>query len=260
MEIDRGVGNVRVAEQELQCAEVGAGFMRVRRVRMPQRVGRDDLVEAGRACGVVDRRPDHFGRDRFVGPPPPHGAGKEIGLRPHPAVVLPQRGEKRGAQEEIAIAPAFALLDAQDHALAVDVADLHVAHFAPPEARAVEREQQRPVIKVLRTRDHALHFLLTEDDGQPLGALRIRELLLHVPPLQHAEVEEAQRRDLVHDRANSQFALVKQIDLVAAEIVGVDLVEGAAGVAVEAVDDAEITLACRRGVVAADELVVQALQ
>jgi hypothetical protein len=91
-------------------------------------------------------------------------------------------------------------------------------------------------------------------------SLRVRKVLLHVPPLQHAAVEEAERRDLGDDRADGELPLFEQIDLVAAEIVGADLVEGTADVAVEGVDDPEITLAGRGGVVAAHELVVQVLE
>jgi hypothetical protein len=83
---------------------------------------------------------------------------------------------------------------------------------------------------------------------------------LHVPPLQHAEVEEAERGDLGDDRADGELPLFEQIDLVAAEIVGADLVQGTGDVTVVGVDDPQITLAGRRGVVAAHELVVQALE
>ena len=92
--------------------------------------------------------------------------GKEIGLRPHPAVVLAQGREERGTEGDLAIAAALALLDAEHHALAIDVADFELARFAAPQARAVQRQQQRAVIEILRAGDEALHLVGAEDDRQ----------------------------------------------------------------------------------------------
>ena len=90
--------------------------------------------------------------------------GKEVGLRPHPAVVLAQRREQRGTEGDLAIAAALALLDAEHHALAIDVADFELTRFAAPQAGAVERQEQRAVIEILRARNEALHFVGTEHD------------------------------------------------------------------------------------------------
>ena len=128
-----------------------------------------------------------------IGAPAMERAGEEIGLRPHPAVVLTQRGEQRRTERDLAIATALALLDAQHHALAIDVADFQLAHFAPPQARAVERQQQRAVIEILRARDQALDFVGTEHDRQAASPLRIRQVLVHVAPLQHVPAEEPER-------------------------------------------------------------------
>jgi hypothetical protein len=56
------------------------------------------------------------------------------------------------------------------------------------------------------------------------------------------------------------FRSSSQIHLVAAEIVRSDVVEASTGVAAEGVDDPEVALASRSGVVATDEFVVQTLQ
>ena len=61
-------------------------------------------------------------------------------------------------------------------------------------------------------------------------------------------------------RADGQLALFEQVDLIAAEIGGADAVEATPRVAVEGLDDLEIALAGRRGVMAPHELVVQTLQ
>ena len=135
-----------------------------------------------------------------------------------------------------------------------------MGHFAAAQAGAVQRQQQRAVIEILRAGDQALHFLRAEDHRQPFPALRIRQVLFHVPPLQHAQKEEPERGDLGDDGAHRQLPLFEQIDLVAPEIVGADPVESTAAASVERLHDPEIALAGRGGVVAAHELVVQTLQ
>ena len=101
-----------------------------------------------------------------IGPPAVVRPREEIGLRSHPAVVLAQRGEQRRTEGNLAIAAALALLDAEHHALAIDVADFELARFAAAQARAVERQQQRAVIEILRAGDQALDLVGTEDDRQ----------------------------------------------------------------------------------------------
>src|SRR6187431_720579 len=106
----------------------------MRRVGMPQRVRRHALVNAGLARGETDRLPDHLRGDRSIGPPPVLRAREEIGARSHPAVVLAQRCQERATQGDLAIAAALALLDAEHHALAIDVADLEMAQLTPAQA------------------------------------------------------------------------------------------------------------------------------
>src|SRR5688572_31050519 len=143
----------------------------MRRIAVAQRVRRDGLVNAGLARGEAHSIPDHPGRNGRVGSPPVPRAWKEVRLRPHPTVVLAQRGKQRRTERHLAIATAFALLDAEDHPRAIDVADLEVAQFAAAQAGAVERQQQRAVIEILRPCDEALYFLWTEDDRQAASVL-----------------------------------------------------------------------------------------
>jgi hypothetical protein len=84
--------------------------------------------------------------------------------RPHPAVVLTQRGEERGTEGDLAIAAALTLFDTEHHALAIDVADFELARFATTQAGTVEGEQQRAVIEILRACDQALDLVRAEYD------------------------------------------------------------------------------------------------
>ena len=154
----------------------------------------DAFVDAGLLGGQAYRFPDHLRRDRRVSPPAMVGAGEEIGLRPHPSVVLAQCGKEGEAEGNLAVATAFALLDPEDHASAINVADFEAAGFAATQAGAVERQQQRPVIEILRAGDEPLDLVRAEHDRQTEPLFRIRQVLADVPPVQDVAAEEPARR------------------------------------------------------------------
>ncbi len=77
--------------------------------------------------GFLHGFPDHLGRDRLVRPPPVAGAGEQIGLGAHPTPVLAQAREQLRVQRNFAVHTAFAALNTNDHAAAIDVAHLQLA-------------------------------------------------------------------------------------------------------------------------------------
>ena len=137
MEIHRRVRQIGVTQQELNRAQVSARFQEMRRVRVPQRVRRHAFVDARLPRGEAHRLPDHLRGDGGIGPPAVVRPRKEMGLRLHPSVVLTERGEERGTQGNLEIAAPLALLDAQHHALTIDVADFELTRFAAAQARAI---------------------------------------------------------------------------------------------------------------------------
>src|SRR6266850_6130775 len=100
------------------------------RVRVPQRVWGNAFIDPGFLRGQAHGLPNYLRRDRRIGAPAVVGPGEEIGPRPHPPVVLAQRGEERRTERDFAIAAALALLDTEHHALTIDVADFELARFA----------------------------------------------------------------------------------------------------------------------------------
>ncbi len=153
VEIHRRVRQVGVTEQELNRAQVRTRFQQMRGVGVPERVRRDAFVEAGLSSGEAYGIPDYLRGDRCIGTPPVARPRKEIGLRAHPSVVLTECGEKRGTQGNLTIAAALALLDAEHHAVTIDVPDSELARFGAPQAGAIERQEQRAVIQILRARN-----------------------------------------------------------------------------------------------------------
>ena len=93
------------------------------------------------------------------------GAWEEVRLGPHPPVIRAERREQRRTQRDVAITTALAAFDAEHHPLTVDVADLELTELRPPQTGTVQRQQQRPVVQVLRPGDEALDFFCTQHDG-----------------------------------------------------------------------------------------------
>ena len=95
VEIDGRVRQVGVTQQELNRPQVGARFEQMRRVRVPQRMWRDALVDPRLPRGQAHGFPDHLRRDRGIGTPAVVRPGEEVSPRSHPPVVLAQGGEER---------------------------------------------------------------------------------------------------------------------------------------------------------------------
>ena len=161
---------------------------------------------------------------------------------------------------DVAIPSAFALLDAEHHALAIDVADFELARFAAAQAGAVERQQQRAVIEILRPGDQLLDFVGTEDDGETESLLRIRQVLAHIAPLQDITAEEPEGADLGDDGPYGEPPLFEQIQVIAPELRWRDPVEARSRVLAKRLNDLDVAADGRSGVVATDQLVAQALQ
>jgi hypothetical protein len=260
VEIHRRVRQVSVAQQELNRPQVGARFQEMRRVGVSQRVRRHAFVDPRLARGPVHRLPDHLRRDRGIGTPAVVRPRKEIGLRSHPPVVLTECGEERGTEGDLAVAAALALLDAEHHALAIDVADFELARFVAAQAGPVERQQQRAVIEIPCPGDQPLDFVGTEDDWQAESLLGIRQVLAHIASLQNIAAEEPECADLGDDGPHGEPSLFEQIQVIAPELRGRDPIEARSGVLAKRINDLDVTADGRGGVIATYQFVAQTLQ
>jgi len=74
-------------------------------------------------------------------------------------------GPRCGAHS--AVPPALAVLDMDEHGLAVDVLDLQIAHLAIPHAGRIEHHQHGAVQEVAGRIDQPCDFLDSQDRGQP---------------------------------------------------------------------------------------------
>jgi len=142
MEILGGGFQIFMPEQNLNGAQVGARFQKVRGPAVAQAMGRNALANAALSCGFTARDLHRLVRDGLLG----FGRvarGKQIYLRLAPAPVGAQRLEQRRAQRQIPILAALAFHHADDHAPAVDVTNLQTGNFGTAHARAIKQHQQR---------------------------------------------------------------------------------------------------------------------
>jgi hypothetical protein len=127
-------------------------------------------------------------------------------------------------QHHVAVFAAFALLDANHHALAVDVADLERDHLGGAQACAISHAQRRLVFEPRRRIQEPRHLLRAEHDRQLAGFVDERRVLDDVGAPERDSEEEPQRSHSVienrHMRAVRRQMQLKAPDVLEARRVG----------------------------------------
>src|SRR5450631_1073241 len=91
----------------------------------------------------------------------------------HPPPVFTQRLEQLWAQWYVAIAAALALTDMDEHAVAVDILHLQLAHLGSAHAGGVDRHEHGAMKEIAGRVDQSDRFFLRENGRQPARSLRI---------------------------------------------------------------------------------------
>src|SRR5258708_27944221 len=94
---------------------------------VPCRLRSHRLSPSSMFPGLDRGRPDILVRDGYIGPPVFDRAGEQLCLWFHPAPVLAQGLQQLRGQQDVAVTATLALANMNDHAFAVDIADLEVA-------------------------------------------------------------------------------------------------------------------------------------
>jgi hypothetical protein len=208
-----------VTEQDLDDADVGVLFQEVGGEAVPQRVHRHPLLDPGGLSGGVDGAIDLTGRERLDRV----ATGKQPAPRQQRAAApaldppITQQLKQLRRQHGVAIFAAFALLDPQQHALGVDVADLECDHLGDAQAGAVGRAQRRLVLRTRRRLEQQRDLLDAQHGRQPERLAHHREPPGKVRPVKRRREEEAQGRDRVVD-ARRLHAALPLVQLEAAQI------------------------------------------
>jgi hypothetical protein len=142
-------------------------------------------------------------------------ARKKTASRPYCVPIGDQHLQQLGRQHHVAVLPALALLDPDDHPLLVDGARHQVNRLADAQAGGVAGGQDGALLDVHHTAEKMHHLLGTENDRQGPGLLWAGHVLVEIPGLSEGNaVEKSNRRDSNLDRAGIQLLLVGQIKLV----------------------------------------------
>src|ERR1700688_4955323 len=253
MQIDRRLLKVAMPEQHLAGAQVGAGVEQMRGKAVAQSVGMDVLVFKAGACGgLLTGVPENLGGDRMTRRMPSVAGEQPIGgLAFQPAPVDAERIEQLGAEHDIAVLASLASADMNDHALAVDIADLQMRHFCAPCARGIERHQQDAMKRKLCSVDQTRYFFLAEYLGQVQNLLRIRRFGNAPAALQHLDIEKAQGCQALGYGVGGQLPPSEQRGLILANVLGAKLIGRTMEVPTEMLDRVDVNVDGGLGIVAA---------
>src|SRR6516165_4422030 len=126
MQIDRRFLQVAMPQQHLDGAQVGAGFEQMGREAVAQSVRMNVFVlKAGAFGGLLTGNPENLSGDRMSRCVPSVAWKQPVGgLAPQSTPVNAQCIEQLRAEHDIAVLASLAAPNMNDHAPAVDIADL----------------------------------------------------------------------------------------------------------------------------------------
>ena len=166
----REIVELLVPEQDLDHADIDLLLEQVGGEAVAQRVHRHALVDPGRLGSGMHRPVELTGAERFdrieSGKQPAAIEHLALGTRHSPpgAQALEQHRREHG----VTVLAPLALLDAQDHALTVDVADLERHHLARAQSGAVGYRERGLVLQVAGRANQAGDFLTAQHHRQRL--------------------------------------------------------------------------------------------
>ena len=150
------------------------------------------LGDAGTLGGLVHRLPDDLLCNGNVSPPALHRPWEQIGLGLHPAPVLAQGLQQLRGQQHVTITATLALTHMNDHALAVDIGDLEVAHLGPAQAGCIQHHHHGAMHQVAGRIDETRHLLLIKYGRKPPLTLGKRDVIWKVRSPESLHEEKTQ--------------------------------------------------------------------
>jgi hypothetical protein len=131
-------------------------------------------------------------------------------------------------------------VDVDEHAGAVDVAELEVEGFRHAQPQGVDRPEVGLIVQGMGGVDHAVDFLAAQHVGQGVGA-RDAEVLEQRPVARHdTAVEEADAVEGLSEGGSRPLLLVLEVEEVLAQLGFADLVGRASDVLGEQADRTQV--------------------
>jgi hypothetical protein len=136
------------------CTVAGPRFHQVRRVRVPQQMRRDAFLQVGAHRGFATRIPHDLRGDRLVSPSS-ESCRETIRSSAASSGSTREGLQQSCAERHVAIATTLAVLNVNQRAPAVDVADLQVAELGVPHVRRAQDHEHHAMGEILRPIDQA---------------------------------------------------------------------------------------------------------
>jgi len=219
-----------MAQQQLDSAQIGAGLQQVNGEGVAQRMRRDWLADPAPLPHLLAGVTDGARRDRLVGrltreQPLP-------GARAPP--IVPEHVEELGRQHDIAVFAPFALLDPDDHTLAVDRGGGEADGFGNPQTGCVTDGQNHAMLQIVYGAQQTCDLNLAQHDGKLLGLPAGWDVVLDDPrPFEGDRVEKPQSGNRDNDRTGCQVPLMGQVELIRPDLSGPEMLRGFAEMASE---------------------------
>ena len=226
-------------EQKLNRAQVGAGLEEMNSKRVTECVWGNPLGKVRASGGDLASVADGVGSDRR-----PRAVAREEPV-PGPVHLPPLAEDRQQLRREhhVAVLPALAVRDAQNHAAAVDGGHGEADGLGDAQAGGVARGQDGVMLGGLHRIEELQHLFPAQHDGQGPRLLRQGDEVVEGPPLLERDpIEEAQRRNGDDQRTRSETAFVGQVDLVGADLLRTQTDRGPAEVPGEPRDGPDVDL------------------
>src|SRR5208283_973138 len=134
--------------------------------------------------------------------------------------IVPEDIEELGRQHDIAVFPAFALFDTDDHALAVDRGGLEADRFGNPQAGRVTHGQDHPMLQVVNGAQETRNLFLAQYDWKLLRLTAGGDVVLDIPrPFEGDGEQEPERGDGDDDRTGRKVSFLRQVDQIRPDLI-----------------------------------------
>jgi len=209
-----------VSEQGLDDAGIGAAFQEVSGEAVAERMRGDTFAEAAAGPGIAAGGL--------------HGAGGEMEVRP-PGGEEPRTGgtvnakvgtenfQEARREHGVTVFASLAVIDADEHALAIDAGELEGDGFGDAEAGSVAGEEDGAVFAAGDVVEELLDFVGGEDDGEFVVEAGAREVLLFPGHFEGDQEEELDGGDEAIDGLRRELALFSEVKEILTDGVEVEI-------------------------------------
>src|SRR5260370_41998323 len=175
----------------------------------------DRLANARKPPGLLTGQSDGASTDRLARDIP----FEQPALRSHGTPVRAQCPQQLDREHHVSILVSLPLLDADHHALAVDIGGLEVDGLGDAQPAGVAGGQDRAMLGAADTVEKMKNLLRAKNHGKPLWHLGSWDDLIEGPVLcQGTLIEKAQGGNSNVDRTGRQFSFVGQVDLIGTDL------------------------------------------